>query len=209
MIFNKSEPSKVTSKYLGGDLSIAKGGYDNEYLQLIRGSYLIADTRKHVNFNTRIYGYGGNYTVAGLSDYDGPKSVFGLGGEFGFNGNFKIDKLKIGVGLSGGVFTELGGYYNFRRNADKAGRISSDYGPGAFTFSISPIIAYEFSETTILSGQINLGLPGFITPSVVLNNQGYIYWISWVPSYKRLDDNLGQRIDIGFMMDIRKFGISL
>lgn len=131
-------------------------------VKVLKGRYLIVDTRDYFNFNAKLYGYGGNYTVSGVQGYDGPKSVFGLGGEAGLNINFKIEGLKIGVGTAGGFGGEFGDYYLFRKNAQREGLISGEYDcPVFFTFSVFPLIAYEFNESTIISTQANIGVPGF------------------------------------------------
>ncbi|MBA4406129.1 hypothetical protein C0389_02525 [bacterium] len=205
MIFDYNDSTKESNKYYSADVTITKGSYKNESLQLLRGSYTIVDTRDYVNFNSRLFGYTGIYHVAGLENYDGAKSVFGLGGEFGANLNFKIHSLKIGLGITGGVASEFGGYYNFRKKADREGRISSEQGLIFFTFSAFPVIAYEFSQSLILSAQVNLGIPGFLSPSIVLNNSGYVYWLSWVPDFDDRENYFGRRIVMGFMMNVNMF----
>lgn len=205
MIFDYSDSTKESNKYYGVDVTITKGSYINESLQLLRGSYTLVGTREYVNVNSRLFGYAGVYHVAGLENYDGAKSVFGLGGEFGVNFNFKIHSFKIGLGITGGVASEFGGYYNFRKKADREGRISSDQGLIFWTFSAFPLIAYEFSQSSILSTQVNLGIPGFLSPSIVLNNSGYVYWLSWVADFNDRENYLGRRIVLGFMMNVNMY----
>lgn len=205
MILERNDSIKNVKRYYSADVTLSKGNYENESLQILRGSYIIVDTREHVNFNTKVFGYTGIYHVSGLENYDGPKSIIGLGGEFGFNLNFKIKSVKIGAGISGGVTGELGSYYSFRNSADKENKINSEPGPVFFTLSVFPIIAYEPSESSILSAQINLGLPGFISPNIVFNKNGYVYWLSWIPEDRNMNSSLGGRYVFGFMMNADLF----
>ena len=202
MIFDSNDSTKQKSKFYNADLTITQGEYADESLQMLRGGYTVVDTREHINFNTTVYGYTGIYHVAGLSKYNGPKSVVGLGGEFRFNFNFKISSLKIGLGFAGGGAGEFGGYYYFRKKAAREGIIHSDQGLFYFTFSVFPVLAYEFSDSSTLSAQINVGTPGFLSPNIVFNSGDYIYWASWIPDK---NSALGNRLIFGFMMNINKF----
>jgi hypothetical protein len=205
MIFEAKDSSNSSSQYLSADLTVSKGEYENESIQLARSSYTLVHTRKYYNFNTRLFGYCGIYHVAGLENYSGPKSVFGIGGEFGTNINFKIKSLKIGLGITGGVLGEFGGYYNFRKRADRAGQIDSEQDLIVFLISVFPVVAYEFSETSVLSTQVNFGIPGILYPTIELNNNGYIYWVSWIPQFNKDESKIGRGVTLGFMMNVNKF----
>ena len=201
MIFEPADSAKQFSNYLSGDITIGSGEHENESVRLIRGSYSLVYTGDHFNFNPRVFGYGGNYEVSGLDKYDGNKSVFGLGAEVVGSLNLKFSSLKIGLGASLGVSGEFGDYYDFRKQAENEGRISKDSQTINFIISAFPVIAYELSENTILSTQMNIGIPGFISPSVVLNKDQYVYWLSWIPDREdRID-----RFAIGFMINLDKF----
>lgn len=217
MIFETNNTTKESTKYYSVDLTLSKGDYENESIQFLRGSYLIVNTRDYFNTNTRLFGYGGFYNVSGietyddynvvtgLKKYDGSKNFFGAGGEFGLNLNFKINSFKIGLGCTIGLTTELGEYYNFRKAAAKEGLIDIEQGFVFISFSAFPILAYEISETTVLSTQMNIGFPGFISPSLVLNKDNSIYWVSWFPDVDNKKNISSHRISAGFMVDINKF----
>ncbi len=202
MIYETSDTSKKMSSYYGADITISKGDYNNESMQLFKGSYTLVNTQDYFNVNPTIFGYAGNYKVSGLGENDGNKTIFGLGGQFSTSVNIKIKSLKIGLGLSAGVVGEFGGYYGFRRNADSEGIIKSEEKLVSFLFSAFPVISYEFSKSTILSTQANLGVPGLLSPSLVVNNNGYVYWLSWIPDNFERDNIFGHRLVIGFMINV-------
>jgi hypothetical protein len=205
MISEKVDSTKETGKYLGLDVTISKGHYENELLRLFKGAYTIVNTGNHYNVNTKIFGYGGYYKVSGLEEYDGRKAVFGIGGEFGTSFNLKIESFKMGLGLSAGLTSEFGGYDTFRKMAEREGKIHSEHKFINLFFSAFPVISCELSNSTVLSTQANLGFPGFISPSVLLNNDGNVYWISWIPNEIDGDEILGYRFVLGFMMSINNF----
>lgn len=205
MVFDYNDLTGESNEYLSADVTISKGSHNGESLQLLKANYTLVNTTNYINVNSRLFGYSGIYHVSGLDYYNGPKSAFGIGGELGFNLNFKIKSLKIGLGISAGLSSEFGDYYNFRKEAEREGRINSKQGLGFFTFSAYPVIAYEFSHTSILSTQINLGVPGFLSPSLVLNNMDYVYWLSWIPDNDENENSLGRRIVVGFMVNLNMF----
>ncbi|GBD90036.1 hypothetical protein BMS3Abin04_00752 [bacterium BMS3Abin04] len=209
MVFETNNSDSIRSKYVSADLTISKGSYKNESLYLLRGSYIIANTADHINTNLKLFGYSGIYKVAGLGKYNGGKSLFGLGTDLGFNINFKINKFKVGIGLSAGFGAELGGYYNFRKSANRENLIDSKIGLFYVSLTAFPIFAYEFSESTILSAQINIGFPGILSPSIVLNNNDQVYWLSYMPNYDSRDKSIGRRIVLGFMINLNKLKFAL
>lgn len=74
-------------------------------------------------------------------------------------------------------------------------------------FSGNPMICYEFSESTILSAQVNVGMPGLLSPSIVLNNERFVYWITWFPNKNISDNNYGQRITFGIMIGLNNLDL--
>jgi len=204
MVFETNNSDSIRSKYVSGDLTISKGSYKNESLYLLRGSYIIANTKDYINTNLKLFGYSGMYKVAGLGKYNGGKSLFGLGTDLGVNVNFKINRFKVGMGLSAGFGVELGGYYNFRKSEDRENLVDSKIGLLYVTLTAFPIFAYKFSKSTILSMQANIGLPGILSPSIVLNNSNQIYWLSYMPNYDSRDKSIGRRIVLGFMINLNK-----
>jgi hypothetical protein len=202
LIYETVDSTQGINRFYSLDITISKGNYNNESLQLLKGSYTIVDTKDYYNINYKVFGYGGNYKVSGLENYDGNKSVFGVGWEFSTSFNFKINSLKMGLGINAGIESEFGGYYNFRIAAEKEGKIESEKKLIFLTFSVFPVISYEFSKSTILSTQANLGIPGLISPSLVLNNNGYIYWLSWIPDYVDRDNIFGSRIVVGLLINV-------
>ncbi|MCU0342635.1 MAG: hypothetical protein MUF28_02295 [Ignavibacterium sp.] len=194
----------VSSKYLGTDFTIAKGSYDNELVQLMRINFLLVNTQDHTNFNLEGFGYTGNYRVSGLDAiYDGDKSLFGIGVNAKINVNFKFNKVKIGMGLNLGGGIEFGEYYQFRKEAEGAHRISDENNLMFVLFYGTPMVSYEFTESTILSLQASAGLPGVLTPSLVLNHNKISYWISWLPDKNISENYYGTRITFGVMIGLQ------
>jgi len=208
MVFQPDEDSEKADEFISADVTISQGSYDFESIQLLRGSYTRVHTGNFSNHNLNAYAYGGNYRVSGLDKYNGNKNVFGFGFDVGGSLNFKINKLKVGIGIMAGAGTEFGEYYNFRKNAGNEGFIQKNADLVTLNLSFFPVIAYEFSESTVLSGQINLGLPGFISPGLLLNSEGFVYWLGWSPDYDNRNNTLGRRVVFGFMMDINKLNFS-
>lgn len=210
IIFENDHDDKST-QYFGSDITASKGSYDNESFELIRLNYLVAHTTKHFNTNSEIFGFGGLYNVSGLGkEYNGNKSTFGLGADFKFNGNFKINKFKMGLGLNFGLGIELGEYYNFRKYAVKNGDISDESnGIIFFMLNVFPVFSYEFTDSKIISAQVNIGLPGMLSPNITYNSNGYVFWVSWLPLRENPDDFYGQRIVLGFAVNINHLGINL
>ncbi len=164
----------------------------------------MANTQDHTNFNLEGFGYTGGYRVSGLSaNYDGDKTFIGLGTDLKFNVNFKFGKFKLGTGINLGVGIEFGEYYEFRKNAGNAHIIDDENSMVFIMFSATPMLSYEFSESTILSAQVNVGVPGAISPSVVLNHNRFTYWITWLPDNDLFDNNYGVRLTLGVMIGLQ------
>jgi hypothetical protein len=198
----------ISSKYLGLDYTIGQGGYENENIQMMKLNFLIANTQDHTNFNLEGFGYTGGYRVSGLdgnfdTNYDGDKTFIGLGTNLKFNVNFKFGKVKVGTGLNFGLGLEFGEYYEFRKNAGNAHIIDDENSLLFVMFSIAPMVSYEFSESIILSAQVNAGMPGGLSPSVVLNHNRFTYWITWLPDKNISDNYYGARLTLGVMIGLQ------
>lgn len=209
MIQEREQKLNSQSGFIGADVTFSKGLHEDEYFNLLKVSYLNARTSDYVNINYQGFGYTGFYNVAGLSPgYDGNKNVIGLGADFKFGANFKIEKFKAGLGLNAGIGIEFGEYYDFRVNAQKARLIETNSSMVFGIFSLFPYFSYDISETAVLSTQVNLGLPGLFSPSIVLNNDGYIYWLSWIPGSKFKENFFEQRLNMGVLINLEKFAKS-
>ena len=203
MVSEINHKPDTSSKYLGMDLTLSKGDYDSENLQLLKVSYLSANTQDHINVNLEGFGYTGYYKVVGLREnYDGAKNFIGLGGNIDLSVNFKIEDFKFGAGIDLGLGLEIGEYYNFRKDAGGAGIIDDENSPVFIMLSLFPVFSYQFSESTILSAQINIGSPGLISPTLVLNDNRLVYWLSWLPERGISFDNYGQRIAFGIKVGL-------
>ncbi|MEO8398564.1 MAG: hypothetical protein ABI550_01985 [Ignavibacteriaceae bacterium] len=210
-VFNNENSSDRANKYLSADVTLSKGSYENENLQIMKLSYLIVDTRDYFNFNFEGFGYTGLYRVSGINEqYDGVKNLIGFGGDMKFSGNFKIGKFKMGLGTNLGVGLEFGEYYDFRISAGNSNLISDENSLGFLIFSFFPVLCYDISDRTNISAQMNLGLPGFVSPSITLNNEGNVYWLSWLPDNDNNNSKkfYGQRIVFGVMVNMNDFALN-
>jgi hypothetical protein len=195
---------ETSSNYLGLDYTIAEGSYEGEEVQMMKLNFLIANTQDHTNFNLEGFGYTGGYRVSGLgANYDGDKTFIGLGTDLRFNVNFKFGKVKLGTGVNLGLGVEFGEYYEFRKNAGNAHIIDDENSIVFIMFSVTPMLSYEFSESTILSAQINAGMPGGLSPSLVLNHNRFTYWISWTPDNDLFNNDYGVRLTLGVMIGLQ------
>jgi hypothetical protein len=55
--------------------------------------------------------------------------------------------------------------------------------------SIFPFVAIQLSPNTILSAQINLGIPEILSPSLMLSSSGISIWISYLTEGKYSENN--------------------
>ena len=208
MVSETNNNPEIYSNYLGLDYTIGQAGYENENIQMMKLNFLIANTQDHTNFNLEGFGYTGGYRVSGLdgkfdANYDGDKTFIGLGTDLKFNVNFKFNKVKLGIGLNLGMGIEFGEYYEFRKNAGNQHIIDDENSLIFLMFSGSPMISYEFSESTILSAQVNAGIPGVLSPSIILNHNRFTYWITWLPDKNISDNYYGTRITFGVMIGLQ------
>lgn len=204
-VFANEQKVNSQSGFLGADLTFSKGLHEDEFFNLFKVSYLNAHTSDYVNFNYQGFGYTGFYRVAGLSpNYDGNQSVIGIGTDYKLGTNFKWNKFKAGIGLNAGIGIEFGEYHDFRVNAARDGLIESNSSLVYGFFSIFPYLSYSINETMVLSTQVNVGIPGLFSPSIVMNSSGYIYWISWIPTKNLMNNFYDQRLNIGFMIELDK-----
>jgi len=204
MVSETNNNPEIYSNYLGLDYTIGQAGYENENIQMMKLNFLIANTQDHTNFNLEGFGYTGGYRVSGLSsNYDGDKTFIGLGTDLKFNVNFKFGKFKLGTGINLGLGMEFGEYFEFRKNAGNAHIIDDENSILFIMFSATPMLSYEFSESTILSAQINAGMPGGLSPSIVLNHNRFTYWMTWLPDNDLFDNNYGVRLTLGVMIGLQ------
>ncbi len=180
MTFETELNRDKVSKYIGAELTTSSGFHDEETITLASGIFSTAYTTDYSNINLEAFGYYGNYKVAGISPkFNGNKTAFGLGGNFKLAFNFKTETSKLGIGFNLGLKTEFGDYNDFRINASKAGLINGKVIPYNPTFSVFPFLAFDLSKNTLLSMQVNIGVPEFITPSIMLNTSNISIWISF------------------------------
>jgi len=188
VIFEPEQSGRKQEKYVRADLLFADGEHKNESLQMLRLSYFAVNTTDYFNINGRLFGYYGNYNVSGMGEADGSKNAYGIGGEISAKVNLKVQRFKFGVGASLGAASEFGAYYTFRKNGNQRDEIYSPKDWAFLTLSLFPMIAYEFPGQDVLSFQVNLGMPGALSPIVAWNRRGAVYWLSYLNGLD--DDNV-------------------
>ena len=180
MTFETEHSNDKISKYVGVELTTASGYHKDETILLASGMFSTAYTTDHTNINLEAFGFYGNYKVAGVSPkFNGNKTAYGIGGNFKLAFNFKTETSKLGIGFNLGIKNEFGEYTNFRKEASETGVISDGGRTLAPNFSIFPFLAFDLSKNAILSIQVNIGIPEFITPSLMLNTSNISGWISF------------------------------
>ena len=205
-VFNNDEKYERSVSHLNATYTFGKGEYENENYNLYRLGYLLANTKKHFNFNLEGFAYTGNYKVAGLSEsIDGNKSFYAVGSDVNLAVKFKINELKFGVGSNLGLGVEFGEYYNFRKSAENATLIDKSDQLVFLMLSVFPFVNYQVSETVSLSTQINFGIPGAISPIIQLNGDNYIVWVSWAPQNLSTEKDITERFALGLMVNLNKF----
>lgn len=212
MVSETNNNPELYSNYLGLDYTIGQAGYENENIQMMKLNFLMAKTQDHTNFSLGGFGYTGGYRVSGLDgkfyenhyeNYNGDKTFIGLGADLKFSVNFKINRFKLGLGINPGWGVEFGEYYEFRKNAGNQHIINDENSMVFILFSVTPMLSYEFSESTILSAQINAGIPGVLSPSIVLNHNRFTYWLTWLPDNNISYNYYGIRLTLGVMIGLQ------
>lgn len=200
--------SDVYSDFINASTTIGKGEYFQEKFNLFKVSYLTAKTGDHFNFNLGFFGQGGSYNVVGLNEqYDGKKSFYGLGTEISTLINLKFSDFKIGLGGNIGLGIEAGEYYDFRKSATKNDIIDGQDNFVVGMLNVFPYLSYQISESTILSTQLNVGLPNGFSPIFQINNELVSFWVNWTPRKFYTDKVTTQRISIGVMVNVGSSGI--
>ncbi len=180
MTFETEHSKDKISKYVGAELTTSSGYHKDETILLASGMFSTAFTTDHSNINLEVFGFYGNYKVNGVSTkFNGDKTAYGIGGNFKLAFNFKTETSKLGIGFNLGIKNEFGEYAIFRKEASETGVISNGEKTLTPNFSIFPFLAIDLSKNTILSLQVNIGIPEYITPSLMLNTSNISGWISF------------------------------
>lgn len=218
-IYGSRSPAMITKqgtpgtfdKYIAADVTNAVAFYDDEKNLLLRGHYLLVNTGDHYSLNYGLFGYTGFYEVSGVKSFDGKKSYdglknyVGLGPELNSCVNFKVDRFRAGIGAYVALCGEFGEYHHFRKASSKDHITESHTNLLNFLLSVYPVIGYDISENTNISAQMNVGVPGLVSPIIVLNNKNASYWISWTQNDYRSDIYKYGSFSIGTMINLNSF----
>ena len=190
IIFETDTTSNYLSKYISADITVADGNYENERVTIMRGSFSTASTTDYTNTNLELFSYYGNYKVVGISNNsDGSKNGFGIGGTFKFALNFKIEDVKFGAGINLGLENEFGEYIDFIKRASIDGLIEDNSNQLNAIVSIFPFVAIRLSPSTILSAQINVGIPEVASPIIMLSSSDISIWTSYISENQYNENN--------------------
>lgn len=177
------------SYYLSADIGNPFPYNDSERNLFIRGRIVRVSSNENINFNAALGIYSGIYSVKGITNYK-PElpnynqnySYYGAEPSANLLLNFKFGGFKLGLGFETSIFLEFGSFYNFRKEASLAGVASCNTSPVTFGFSTYPYLAWEFDNGRSISFQMNVGLPGIISPGLVYNDDKISYWFSYFPN---------------------------
>ncbi len=198
MTFETEHSKEKISKYIGAELTSKSGYHKNERIIIASGVFSTAYTTDYSNINLEAFGFYGNYKVVGVSPkFNGNKTAFGLGGNFKLAFNFKTENSKLGIGLNLGIKNEFGEYADFRKEANEAGLISDGGKKITPNFSIFPFLAFNFSKNSIFSIQVNVGMPEYITPSLMISSSKFSGWISFSTTLEDTPDFINNKFAFG------------
>lgn len=171
--------------YLSAEIGNPPPQHELEKTFFARLRYTAVVTRRYTNLNYGAFAFGGTYQVnePSLGSLNGNKSFGGGGLEAGACLNIPIGRFKIGAGFNLALVGEFGSFTSFRETASSRGLIDApalnklELLPAVF-----PLFAYEFDDASLLSLQANLGLPGWLTPSLSYLSGDYVYILSYFPT---------------------------
>jgi hypothetical protein len=202
IIFETVSDSNRVNKFLGADFRYSQGAYANENLALLRLTFNYVSTKDHAFSNTSIIGYGGYYNVDGLGakeganftdvNFNGRKWGGGLIGNIKVGLNFKFTDFKLGSGIDFSAGAETGEFLDFRSSAEELGVIESNRGWASANFNLFLFGAFKLQNSSILNLQLNIGLPGGVSPILSYQRNETILWFSY----------LGDRGNVGIMKSL-------
>ena len=212
MIANPDYKTEKSTYYISGDGGRTASFNSGESNYFFRGKISRVTTSEHANVNFGAGIYGGMYKVAGISDYMTPTknynktySYFGFEPSFSLLLNFKFGNFKLGAGSRLGIIAEFGDFSDFRSEVMSKQLASGSSKKIGITVVGFPYFAWEFPDYTSLSLQINMGLPGGVSPSIVYNDNFVSYWCSLGPSAISGMHNLELQLGAALNLNIFSF----
>ncbi len=119
----------------------------------------------------------------------------GLLGNIKVGLNFRFSNFKLGSGIDFLSGFETGEFLDFRNSAKEKGIIYSDIDWASANFSVFLFGAYHLNNNSILKIQLNVGLPGILSPIMSYQIEEKVFWISYS----------GDRGIVGFMTSLENF----
>jgi hypothetical protein len=195
--------------YLSAEIGNPPPQHELEKTFFARLRYTVVVTSRHTNLNYGAFAFGGRYQVnePSLGNLNGNKDFGGGGIEGGACLNIPIGRFKIGTGFNLALVGEFGSFTSFRASASSLGLIDA---PALRKLellpSVFPVFSYEFDNASLLSFQANLGLPGWLTPSLSYVSGNFVYILSYLPTaatYSNQVYNAGA-ITLGLRVNTKK-----
>ncbi len=197
LIYEVKRDTTAVNSFAGIDFMNYDGHYDGERINILRLSYQNSTTKKYSVTNLSFQLITGNYQVNGIdkmytfdSVYDGNK--FGIGGRVSLSGgiNFNINEFRLGLGIEPSLSFDFGNFYSFRIDAAKKGIIDNDDGFINLYLNLFPYLSIPIGNGKLINLQMNIGMPGFISPILSFQMDDYIFWAG----YNKLRINAGLSI---------------
>ncbi|MFN4111028.1 MAG: hypothetical protein ACK4G1_02040 [Ignavibacteria bacterium] len=186
IIFEVKMDSVRTNAFAGIDYMHMNGYHENEKINIVRLNYQTTNTGKFNLSNFSLQAFYGTYFVKGIdgqytsdSVYDGIKSGYGARVSYTGGLNFNIKGFRLGIGVEPSVNFDFGEYYHFRTNADRKGVIESNADFIKLNLNIIPYVSIPVSGNSLINMQMNVGIPGFISPIISLQVDNQIFWAGY------------------------------
>lgn len=202
MLYEVIRDTAKINSFAGIDLMHYDGYYEGENISIARLTYQNSNTKKFAVVNLSLQGFAGKYKVSGIdglytqdSIYDGNK--FGFGGRVSLIGgvNINIKGFRLGLGIEPSIGLDFGRFYSFRDLAERKGVINNEDNFLTFYLNIFPYLSLPIGKSSLISLQANLGMPGFLSPSLTFQMDNYVFWTSYAI----------ERINFGVMINYDSF----
>lgn len=188
------------TRYISVDGGIAGDFNSNEKNTISRIRLTWAGSNKFIDTNCGVSLYRGIYSISEFRDYYGDYEYIGISPEL-YNALYLTEgKFNLGLGTYVSIAYEGGEFLKFRRDSHNAGYADNDKNSISASFSVYPLIRYNFNDKTHLSFQCGCGTPGGFSPTILFQEKTFFLWGYWIPVEK---DRSGENINFSFGVGTR------
>lgn len=169
-----NSPKTGFSNYTGGTISFAGSSNENENNVAVNLQYQINYTHKWSSISVHADAYKGFYSVEAVEEYKGKAyDYYGFVPQVSLSLFYPFKASRLGVYGYSGKFWEFGPYVEWMEKAESNNLITIEgkdfndnrlFGGGGLLYEIIP------QEDYMVSLRAGLGIPGYISGSVVIQN---------------------------------------